>query len=314
MLQVLGFIARYGRFVLVAGLVAGLALPGVALALRPWLSELVLLLLFFTAFRVGLPSALEGLTQTRSTFGVVLVYQLALPLLCIALFAVFGLAHSPVAIALTLMLAAPSLTANPNMAVLLGQAPEPAFRLLILGTLILPLTIIPIFWFSPALGNLTEAVHAALRLGLSISVTIAVAFALRALFRPDMRMPEIQALDGLTSLALVVIVIGLMSAVAPALSAAPWSLVGWLLFAMTANLGLQVVAYAGLRRFGNENTAAPMALVAGNRNVALFLVASSATQTDEFLLFLGCYQFPMYLTPILMRPLLGHRGVGEKLG
>lgn len=313
MLHALGFIARYGRFVLVIGLIAGLVLPGVALALRPWLSELVLLLLFLTAFRVGLPSALEGLTQTRNTFGIVLVYQLVLPLLCIALFAIFGLAHSPVAIALTLMLAAPSLTANPNMAVLLGQAPEPAFRLLILGTLVLPITIIPIFWSSPALGNLTEAVHAALRLGLSICVTIVMAFSLRAIIRPEMRKPEVQALDGLTSLALVVIVIGLMSAVAPALSTAPWTLVKWLLVAMAANLGLQALSYVGLRRFGSKHSAAPMALVAGNRNVALFLVASSATQTDEFLLFLGCYQFPMYLTPILMRPLLGRPGSGEKL-
>ncbi|MGH1414568.1 MAG: hypothetical protein ACRBB0_13830 [Pelagimonas sp.] len=314
MLGVLGGIARYGRFVLVVGLVAGLVLPSVASALRPWLSELVLLLLFLTAFRVGLPSALDGLSQFRNTLGVVLVYQLAMPLICIAMFALFGLAHSPVAIALTLMLSAPSVTASPNMSVLLGQAPEPAFRLLILSTLILPLTIIPIFWVSPALGNLSEAVYAALRLGLTISATIAVAFTLRALFRPDMGPHELQALDGLTSLALVVIVIGLMSAVAPALSTAPWSLAKWFLVAMVANLGLQVVAYVGLRRFGNEDSAAPMALVAGNRNVALFLVASSATQTDEFLLFLGCYQFPMYLTPILMRPLMGHKTGAKKAG
>ncbi len=305
MLKGLGVFAHYGRFVLVGGLVAGLVLPGAALALRPWLSELVLLLLFLTAFRVGLPAALEGLNQTRNTLGIVIVYQLALPLLCITLFAVFGQAQSPIAIALTLMLSAPSLTASPNMAVLLGHSPEPAFRLLILGTLILPLTIIPIFWFSPALGNLQEAILAALHLGVSICATIALAFMLRAFLRPQMPEPEIHALDGLTSLALAVIVVGLMSAVAPALWAAPWSIVKWLAIALVASLSLQTLAYLGLRRISDAHIAAPMALVAGNRNVALFLVASSATQSDEFLLFLGCYQFPMYLTPILMRPLLG---------
>ncbi len=307
MLTALGVFARYGRFVLVARLVAGLVLPGVAVALRPWLSELVLVLLFLTAYRVGLPAALDGLNHILSTLGVVLVYQLALPLVCIALFACFGMAHSPVAIALTLMLSAPSVTASPNMAVMIGQPPEPAFRLLILGTFILPLTIIPIFWASPALGNLSDAIHAALRLGLSISVTVAVAFFLRAQCQPKMRMPEIRALDGLTSLALAVIVVGLMSAVTPAISSAPWMLAKWMCIALAANLGLQVLAYTGLRRLGFEQSAGPMALVAGNRNVALFLVASSATNTDEFLLFLGCYQFPMYLTPIVMRPFLGNR-------
>ncbi|MEP2488672.1 MAG: hypothetical protein ABJH41_07220 [Marinomonas sp.] len=191
------------------------------------------------------------------------------------------------------------------MAVLLGHSPEPAFRLLILGTLILPLTIVPIFWLSPVLGDLPEAIHAALRLGLSICATIALAFILRAFLRPDMPVPEIRALDGLTSVALAVIVIGLMSAVAPALWATPWSIAKWLVIALAASLGLQTLAYMVLRRFADAKVAAPMAVVAGNRNVALFLIASSATQSDEFLMFLGCYQFPMYLTPILMRRLLG---------
>ena len=50
-------------------------------------------------------------------------------------------------------------------------------------------------------------------------------------------------------------------------------------------------------------SSAPSTIVAGNRNVAIFLIASSATQNEQFLIFLGCYQFPMYLTPILMRPI-----------
>lgn len=307
MLCLLGFFARYGRFVLVAGLLAGLALPELATALRPWLSELVLLLLFLTAFRVGLPKALDGLRHARASLAVVAAYQLALPLICISLFALFGLAQSPVAIALTLMLAAPSATGSPNMSVMLGHAPEPAFRLLILGTLILPITIIPIFWLSPALGSLPDALDAAWRLCLSISAAIALAFGLRALLRPNMRPNEVSALDGVTSLALAVIVIGLMSAVAPALKAEPWALVGWMLVAFGANIGLQVLAYATLRRSKLRDSAAPIALVAGNRNVALFLVASSATQAEEFLIFLGCYQFPMYLTPLIMRPLFARK-------
>lgn len=307
MLSALRLLARHGRFVLVAGLVAGLALPDVALVLRPWLSELVLLLLFLTAFRIGPQSALQGLSVGRRSIGVVLGYQLALPLLCIAVFALFGIADSPAAIALTLMFAAPSVTGSPNMSIMLGHAPEPAFRVLILGTLILPITIIPIFWLSPALGDLSYAMTAALRLGVSICVTVALAFALRALLRPRMPVSELQVLDGITSLALAVVVVGLMSAVAPALSSAPLGLAGWMLLVIAANLGMQVVAFFLLRRFGFGDNAAPCALIAGNRNVALFLVASSATESEAFLIFLGCYQIPMYLTPIVMRPILGRR-------
>ncbi len=58
-----------------------------------------------------------------------------------------------------------------------------------------------------------------------------------------MQAREITALDGLTSLALAVIVIGLMSAVAPTLAAQPMVLAGWLLLAVVTNLGLQLCAY-----------------------------------------------------------------------
>jgi hypothetical protein len=43
----------------------------------------------------------------------------------------------------------------------------------------------------------------------------------------------------------------------------------------------------------------PYAIIAGNRNVALFLAALPAAQTEPLLLFIGCYQIPMYLTPLL---------------
>jgi hypothetical protein len=54
-----------------------------------------------------------------------------------------------------------------------------------------------------------------------------------------------------------------------------------------------------------EEEVVPFSIVAGNRNVALFFVALPVTQSPEFLIFLGCYQIPMYLTVILMRPLFG---------
>ncbi len=44
----------------------------------------------------------------------------------------------------------------------------------------------------------------------------------------------------------------------------------------------------------------PVSVVAGNRNIALFLVALPAAVTDPVLVFIGCYQVPMYLTPVLL--------------
>lgn len=307
MLGALGFVARHGRWALVLGLLCGLLVPSLAAALKPWLAELVLVLLFLTGLRVGPQQALSGLKGIGRTLAVVLGYQLALPLLALAAFAALGLAGTPYAVAFTLMLAAPSVTGSPNIAILLGHAPEPAFRLLILGTALLPLTVVPVFWLSPALGDLAAALWAAAKLLLSIWLAIGLAFGVRHLVQPELKAAQSHALDGVMSIALAVIVVGLMSAVGPALQSQPWEVLRWLLLVLVANLGLQGLAYGWLRRHVSAPEAVPFAIVAGNRNVALFFVALPVVHSPEFLIFLGCYQIPMYLTAIVMRPLFLRR-------
>lgn len=54
---------------------------------------------------------------------------------------------------------------------------------------------------------------------------------------------------------------------------------------------------------GAGNISVPTAIVAGSRNFALFLIALPASTTDPLLIFLGCYQVPMYLTVMVMRPI-----------
>jgi hypothetical protein len=51
------------------------------------------------------------------------------------------------------------------------------------------------------------------------------------------------------------------------------------------------------------HAAAPLAIVAGNRNLALFLGVVPPETVMPLLLFVGCYQVPMYLTPMLIGPL-----------
>ncbi|MBE1297681.1 hypothetical protein [Phycobacter azelaicus] len=303
MLISLAFVARHGRAALVLGLLAGLLLPDLARLLRPFIPHLVALLLFLTAFRIGARAALGGLNDGVSSLRAVLVLQLALPLVALLLFWLTGVETTHAAIAILLMLSAPSVTGSPNITLLLGHAPEPAFRVLILGTALMPVTIIPIFLLAPSLGGLQEVIWAALRLIGAIGLTVTAAFALRRLTLPDLRTDQVQALDGLTTLALAVIVVGLMSALGPALQASPVVVVKWMALVLIANLGLQVLTFHVLRWRGHTHVAVPYGVVSGNRNFALFLIALPASTTDPLLIFLGCYQVPMYLTAVIMRRL-----------
>ncbi|NDW43850.1 hypothetical protein [Ruegeria sp. PrR005] len=302
MQQALAYIARHGKLGLIAGLVAGLALPGVAAAMRPWIPELVAFLLFLTAFRIGPVDAAGKLNDLTRTARAVLVLQLALPLGFLLLLKLICLPMTPLALALALVLAAPSVTGSANFTILLRQDPAPALRLLILGTALLPLTAIPVFWFLPEFGDLAAVLAAALRLLAVILAAAGLGFALRHWGARHLSEINRRAVDGLTVIALAVVVVALMSAIRPALAERPADLAFWLAAAFGINFGAQLLSFAFLRGTGRPDPV-PTSIVAGNRNFALFLVALPPEATDPLLIFLGCYQFPMYLTPTLMRRL-----------
>jgi predicted Na+-dependent transporter len=295
-------IARHGRLALVAGLLAGLTLPDLAALIRPWLPHLVALLLFLTAFRIGLRQAAGSLAEARSGLMLVAVFQMVMPLAALVIFWALGLMATPFAIAVMLMLTAPGVSGAAAFTALLGRDPAPALRLLITGMAVFPLTVMPILWATPALGNMADVLAASGRLLAVIVIASALGFALRRLIPA----PDLRQIDGLNAIALFVIVIGLMAAVGPALRSDPVLVLKWLAGVCAVNFGLQIACYMILRGRSAVDPTGP-SIIAGNRNVALFLLALPAATTDPLLIFIGVYQVPMFLTPIAMRWLYAPR-------
>jgi len=296
-------VARHARALLIGGLVAGIALPGLALAMKPWLPELVAALLFIAALRIGPRQALGAVRDLPVTLGFTLLYQLLMPVVAILALAAAGWIHNSVAMALVLMLSASPVSGGPNLTIMTGNDPAPALRLLILGTAILPLTVLAPLWLLPELGSADQVFAAAGRLLGVITIATGAAFLVRGLLLPSPAANTVKALDGASAIGMAVIVIGLMSAVGPAITGEPLRFAFWLVIVSIANLGLQAVVAVLLRKTRMSRDRAAYAIVAGNRNIALFLIALPPEVTDPLLLFIGCYQIPMYLTPILMRRL-----------
>ncbi len=292
--------ARYGRLLLVAGLVAGITLPGLAVAMRDWLQELVALLMFVAALRIRPRQAFSALADLGSAGALTLIYQLALPLAAIGAFHAAGIAGTPMATALILMAAASPISGSPNLTILSGGNPAPALRLLVVATALLPLTVIPVFLLAPSLGSPAVVLAAAVRLLALIVTATGGAFLLRHHFLPDPSPRTAAAIDGLSAIAMAIVVIGLMSEAGPTLLQRPGSFAVWLAIAFAANFGLQVLARLLLARTALKGDMTAYSIIAGNRNIALFLVALPREITDPILLFIGCYQIPMYLTPLLM--------------
>lgn len=292
-------LARHGRLVLVGGLLVGIAFPDLARALRPWLPEMIAFILFVAALRIGPQEALGKLRDLRLLLSLVLTYQVVVPLVLLAAFWLLGIAGT-VATALVLMASASSISGSPNITALMGHDPAPALRLLVLGTAILPLTVIPVFWFVPQLGSVADVAAASGRLLVIIGCAAALAWTVRRLFLDDPSPDALRAIDGVSALAMAVLVVALMSAIGPAIFQRSGMLLTTLAIAVSANLLLQVGAYIFFTLSGAGGEKVAYSVVSGNRNMALFLAALPTAITDPLLLYVGCYQVPMYLTPYLL--------------
>lgn len=294
----LRWLADRGPWVLVAGIVAGLALPGVAQILVPFIPHMVAWLLFLAALRIGPKRIVEASGAGRSIFAVLLLSQLVLPLICIAVLWVFGWLGTPWATALVMIAMGSSISGAPNMVQMIGQDGTHSMRLLILGTALLPLTVMPVLYLLPDYGTIAQVVGAALRLLVVIAIASVIAFGLRLTVLRDPSAEVLKAIDGASALTLAVVVIGLMSAVNAAIFETPMVFLAWMAFVLAANFGLQFVAFH-LAKGQPADRRAAITVMGGNRNIALFLVALPPEVTTPLLIFIGCYQVPMYLTPII---------------
>lgn len=293
--------ARNGPYVLVAGLVAGLLLPGMAEPMRPLLPPLVVLLLFVTVLRMEPAAILGSLGDLHKVGLTVLGFQFVLPLVILSVGFFGGWTGTPVLLSLLIMTAAPSISGSPNLCLMMGYPAEYAMRLVVVGTAVLPLTVLPIFWMMPELGDVQSVLRAALRLFLTIALATAAAVLLRRTVLRAPSLSTLQGLEGLANITLAVFVIGLMPSVSATALSNPAVAAFWIAFACLINFGAQVICFLLTRTRLPAAKATAVSLIAGNRNVAIFFVALPPDVTLPLLAFIGAYQIPMYLTPIVMR-------------
>ncbi|MGZ2256007.1 hypothetical protein [Roseobacter sp. A03A-229] len=303
MLWALSLCATYSRTLLILGLLAGIALPGVAAAMAPWLPEMVAVLLVITAFRIGHRAAFGALSDLRWSLPAVLVLQLVVPLAVAGVARLSGLGGTPVVLALVLASAAPTIAGGASLAIILRQDPGRMMQFLVLGTALFPLTLLPVLVAVPVVVDVYFLLGVGLRALLIILGAAALGFLLRHWLLPVASPAQTKAMDGASVFFFAVIVVGLMAALGPVLRSDPLAALLWAMAAFGLSFGLQGLALLVLRGTTLAHVSGPLALAAGNRNIALFLVTLPPEIMAPVMIFVACWQLPMYLTPILLSPL-----------
>ncbi len=296
----LGRAAAHGRWLLIAGLAGGIFLPWLAEHVAVAIVPLVGVMICVATLREGPRAAFPRTNQLPRTLAATLVLQCVLPLAAGMALLAAGVLSAPLAIAAVLALAGAPITGTPGLAVMSGADAGAALRQLTLGMALLPLTVAPVFAMLPVFPDPLAVGAGALRLLAVIALAVGVAVLLRAAFPELKRDVARPALDGVMAITMSVLVIGLMSAVGPALWNDPGRLLLVLALAAAIHFGQTAGAWRAARATVPHGEALAFAITAGNRNLALFLAAVPAETTAPLMLFVGCYQIPMYLTPLLL--------------
>lgn len=292
--------ARHGRILLILGLAAGIAAPALARAMQPFIVPLMMLMLALAAARIGPREAWLRPAEWPRYLGLTLALQTAMPLAGLAVLAALGVLDRPWALGVVLALAASPVTGSPGLTIMSRADPVPALRQVVLGTALLPLTVLPVFWIMPVFPDAGATIAAAGRLLVIIGVAGAAGFWLHGRFPAVASARGRATLDGLMAVTMAVVVIALMAAVGPALWAGDARLWTLLALVLALNFALQL-SVSGVAVAAGAAAAAPaVAIVAANRNLALFLGALPPETVAAIMLFVGCYQVPMYLTPLVM--------------
>ena len=298
----LGFIGRHGTLLAALSILVGLAVPPLATLLKPTLGAVIVGLVTLSFLRVD-PAALRGHFKRPGLIAAAAVWlMLVAPALIGAAFLGAGLGRAMPGLffMLVLQLSAPGLMSAPALAALLGLD-----MALTLAALIMSIAAAPVTAGLFTHAFLGTALTSPLALGLRLASIIAGSALVAAIVRrfAGAAFIEAQALriDGLSVLLLIVFAIAAMDGVTAHLVSDPLLVLALTLLAFALSLGMIAMTTLVFWPAGRARAFA-IGLLAGSRNTSLMLAATGFVVPDVAWLYFAVSQFPIYLLPIMLRP------------
>jgi BASS family bile acid:Na+ symporter len=292
--------ARQGPALLAVGVFGGLLVPPLAHAMHGIISPTVVALMTLVLLRVDIAATFAHLRRPLRLVAIVAFQLLACPLLAWAVVAPLSL-DAGIAAGVVIFATGCAATSGPAFARLVGLDPELTLVATLATTALVPLT-------APPMAHALTGVNLAIgigafmgRLGVVVGLPLCLSLLLRWLAGPKRLHPYGPAVDGAVVWLVVLYGLGVMDGLAARIAADPVWVAQAAGAAFAVAFGLNLVttlafAWAGWRE------AASAGLMSGNRNMALYLAVLPAAADPRIGLFFALCQFPLFLSPFLLRP------------
>lgn len=293
--------ALRGAALLALGIFAGLLVPPLAAAFRDVITPTVVVLMTLVLLRVDPAQVLAYLRRPLLVLAL-LVWLLALcPLLAWGVARAFGL-DGPLGAALVIMATGCAATSSPAFARLVGLDGEISLVVAVLSTLLIPLTAPPLALGLLGIDLAISVQGLMLRLALVVGLPMLLSVAIRRLMGPARLAEWGRAVDGAVVLMVVFYGFGVMDGMLAKLLAEPAFVLGGTALAFAGSFALNAATALAFLPWG-KTLALSAGLLSGNRNMALYLAVLPAATDPRILLFFAMCQFPLFLSPFLLRPL-----------
>ena len=299
----LAAIGRHGTIAVALSIFAGTLIPGLAPALKPWLGETIVTLLALAFLRVE-PSALGILARRPALVIATAAWVVVVtPVLLATTFLALRLNHwlPDLYFILILQSCAPSLMSSPAMAALIGVDVALTLASLLLCTALAPLS--ASLFTHIFLGNtLMEPYAFGAKLFLIIAGSAFAAAIGRRIAGDDRINAQREVIDGLSVLGMFIFAAAAMDGVLAHFVARPAFVLGLTALTFLISLGMMVITALVFLNAGRERAFA-IGILTGNRNLGLMMTAVGFAVPDRAWLYFGLAQFPIYLLPLLLKPL-----------
>jgi predicted Na+-dependent transporter len=296
----LEFGLRHGSLLLAGSIVAGLALPGAAALARPAISFVVVTLMSLVLLRTDFRVVFALLRRPGLLAALASGLLVASPLLMFAATWAAGIEGSDQA-GLVVLATGCAATSAPAFARLVGLDPQLSIVASVGSTLLLPATAPPLALSLIGVDLALSLPALAGRLALVVGLPLLLSLGIRQLAPAQALARWGTAIDGAAVWCVVLYGLAVMDGVTATALAAPEPFLRSLALAFAGSYGLNLAATLAFLPFG-RGAALTTGLLSGNRNMSLYLAVLPPETDRGVTLFLALCQFPLLLSPFLLRP------------
>ena len=299
----LAWLGRQGTRALAASVFLGLAVPPLASYVKPYLGETVFVLLLFSYLRTDPAAFRRYLTAPGLTIAAALWVMVVVPLLFGTAYVLSGIREAWPALytIMILQIAITPITSSAAFAALMGLDVAFSLAALIVSNALSPITTVAFSYLFLG-SSLFSPVELGVKLFFFFAGASAIAYAIRRIAGQQWIERQKEPIDGLNVIAVFVFAIAAMDGVPRHVMADPLfaiELFVLIIIVSCALIGLSVLVFwrTGLDR------GLVIGLLTGFRNIGLVMAALGSTLSDLAWFYFAMAQFPIYLLPVLLKPL-----------